>query len=142
MRDVTAKRLSRLHTIVYRATGGRIGRRLVHNDMLLLTTSGRRSGRRHTVPLLYLPDGADVIVVASWGGRDYAPDWYHNLTADPQVAVRVDGMSWPGIAQAMPEPERREWWSRVVAAYDGYERYQSQTVRVIPLIRISPIHGS
>ena len=91
MRDITAKQLARIHRLAFQTSKGRIGRRLVDNDMLLLTTTGRRSGRSHTVPLLYLSDGIDVMVVASWGGRDYPPDWYLNLLAEPMVSVQVDG---------------------------------------------------
>jgi deazaflavin-dependent oxidoreductase (nitroreductase family) len=137
LRDATAKWLSTLHTGAYRLTGGRVGRRLVSNDMLLLTTEGRSSGRQHTIPLLYLRDGTDIIVIASWGGRDYPPDWYLNLTADPGVVVQIDGTTWSGSAGVMPEPERSVWWERAVAAYDGYEEYQSRTDRVIPIVRIS-----
>src|SRR5918994_5462186 len=79
MRDATARRLSRLHVLVYRLTGGRIGRRLVNNDMLLLTTCGARTGRKHTVPLLYLRDGETLVVIASWGGRPKNPHWFTNL---------------------------------------------------------------
>jgi len=137
LRDLTAKRLSRLHAIAYRLSRGRIGRRLVDNDMLLLTTRGRKSGREHTVPLLYLRDGTDVIVIASWGGRDYPPDWYVNLTVHPEVAVQVRDDKWTGTAVEVNEPERSDWWHRAVAAYDGYAAYQSRTERRIPIIRIT-----
>ena len=138
MRDGTAKWLSALHERVFRATRGRVGSRLVANDMLLLTTTGRRTGRDHTVPLLYLQDGQNVVVIASWGGRDYPPDWYVNLVGEARVGVQLEGDRWSGMAAAMTEPERSEWWSRAVAAYDGYSEYQSRTDRVIPIIRISP----
>ena len=68
MRDGTAKFLSRIHTGLYRMTSGVVGRRLVDNDMLLLTTIGRRTGKAHTVPLLYLSDDGRLVVFASWGG--------------------------------------------------------------------------
>lgn len=123
--------------MAYRTTGGRVGRRLVNNDMLLLTTTGRSSGRDHTVPLLYLDDQPDVLIIASWGGRDYPPDWYLNLTADNRVGVQINGNKWPGLAQQLTGPERTEWWDRAVAAYDGYAEYQTRTDRVIPIIRIS-----
>ncbi len=138
MHDATARRLSTLHTRLYRLTGGRIGRRLLNNDMLLLTTTGRRSGREHTIPLLYLRDGDGVIVIASWGGRDYPPHWYLNVTADPRVSVQIDGIRWPAVAHELGEPERSAWWERAVTAYDGYEEYQSRTARVIPILRLSP----
>jgi F420H(2)-dependent quinone reductase len=94
MRDVTARRLSRLHRGIYRLTRGRVGKRLVRNDMLLLTTTGARSGKPHTVPLLYLRDGDTLVVIASWGGRPYHPDWYHNLLAHPVATVRVRSRTW------------------------------------------------
>lgn len=136
MRDNTAKWLSAIHAGAYKLTGGHVGRRFVNNDMLLLTTTGRSSGRDHTVPLLYLRDEPDVLVIASWGGRDYPPDWYLNLTAEPRVNVQIDANRWPGNAQELSEPERAEWWRHAVAAYNGYAEYQTRTDRVIPIIRI------
>jgi len=138
MRDRTARRLSTLHAATFRLTGGRIGRRFVKNDILLLTTVGRRSGRPHSVPLLYLRDGADVLVIASWGGRDYPPDWYLNLIETPAVSVQVDAARWTATAAELNEPARSQWWERAVAAYEGYATYQQRTGRTIPIIRISP----
>jgi len=138
VRDSNAKWLSAIHAGAYKLTGGRIGRRLVNNDMLLLTTTGRSSGRDHTVPLLYLRDEADVLVIASWGGRDYPPDWYRNLTADKRVSVQINGSTWPGTAEELSAAERAEWWHRAVAAYNGYAEYQTRTDRTIPIIRIVP----
>lgn len=119
-------------------TGGRIGRRLVKNDMLLVTTRGRRSGRDHTVPLLYLRDDDHVIVIASWGGRDYPPHWYLNMKADPSVSVQIGGDRWPAKAIELDEPERSEWWAGAIAASDRYAEYQSRTDRIIPILRLIP----
>lgn len=141
MRDGTAKWLSAAHKVLFRVSSGRIGKRLVNNDMLLLTTKGRRSGREHTIPLLYLRDGADVIVIASWGGRDYPPDWYLNVVAEPTVSVHIRSQRWAGTAVELEEPERSEWWQAAVAAYSGYEEYQSRTDRVIPVLRIRRLDG-
>jgi deazaflavin-dependent oxidoreductase (nitroreductase family) len=138
MRDVTARRLSRLHTFVYRLTGGRIGRRLVRNDMLLLTTRGARTGREHSVPLLYLRDGETLAVIASWGGRPSNPQWFSNLMADPEAVVQVRSERWPVRARAATPEERVQWWPRVLAAYDGYRVYQSHTERVIPIVFLTP----
>jgi deazaflavin-dependent oxidoreductase (nitroreductase family) len=111
-----------------------VGRRVVDNDMLLLTTTGRRSGRSHTVPLLYLTEGDTVVVIASWGGRPYHPDWYLNLEADPHVEVQIAGMRRRMRARTAEPEERAAWWPRVVAAYDGYRAYQSRTDRQIPVV--------
>jgi F420H(2)-dependent quinone reductase len=89
MRDSSVKRWSAFHRVLYEATNGRLGRRLVGNDMLLLTTRGRRTGDAHTVPLLYLRDGDCLLVIASYGGRDRHPEWYLNLIEEPSVTARL-----------------------------------------------------
>ena len=138
MHDVTAKYLSALHTGLYRVTGGRVGRRLVDNDMLLLTTIGRKSGRRHRVPLLYLRDGETFVVIASWGGRDYPPDWYLNLMARPEVEVQVLAETFAATARETTTAERKVWWPRVLEAYAGYLVYQKRTERTIPVVFLEP----
>lgn len=139
MRDTTARRLSAIHKVLYRATAGLVGRRLVNNDMLLLTTVGRRSGRRHTIPLLYLVQDPHLYVIASWGGRDQHPEWYLNLLEEPNVDVQVDGRRFRATARPLGEPERTHWWQRAVAAYDGYATYQSRTERLIPVVSLTPV---
>lgn len=139
MRDATVRRLSRLHVFVYRLTRGRIGRRLVNNDMLLLTTRGARSGRKRTVPLLYLRDGETFAVIASWGGRPNNPHWFRNLMANPEAVVQVRGDRRVVRARVATPAEREEWWPRVLAAYWKYRVYQSHTDRVIPVVFLEPI---
>ena len=134
MKDSTAKRLSAVHRILYRLSRGRIGRRIIDNDMLLLTTVGRHSGKRHTVPLLYLSEGDTVVVIASWGGRPNHPEWYLNLVAEPRVTVQIDGKRRPMRARTANAGERAVWWPRALAAYDGYRSYQSKTDREIPVV--------
>lgn len=138
MRDATARRLSKLHSVIFRATRGRIGKRLVANDMLLLTTTGRATGESHTVPLLYLQDGPALLVIASWGGRDYHPDWYLNLVAHPAATVNVDGTKREVLARNATADERAIWWPHVLEAYRGYEGYQSRTEREIPIVFLEP----
>lgn len=134
MRDGTARRLSRLHSSLYRLTSGVIGRRLVDNDMLLLTTTGRTTGKPHTVPLLYLRDGEVPVVFASWGGRDVHPEWYLNLVADPSVMVQIDGSKLAAQARTATGYEREQWWASAQEAYSGYTTYQSRTQREIPVV--------
>ena len=137
MRDSTARRLSDLHRVLYRTTRGVVGRRLVNNDMLLLTTAGHRTGRAHPVPLLYLMDETDPIVIASWGGRPYHPTWYINLVANPAVQVQIRAHRFAAHAEPLSEPKRTEWWDRAVAVYDGYATYQARTDRIIPVVRLN-----
>lgn len=138
MRDGTARRLSQLHTRLYRSTGGRVGKRLVNNDMLLLTTTGRVSGDPHTVPLLYLMDDDRLIVFASWGGRDRHPEWYLNLIAEPRARVEVPGRSWEVEASTLEGVDRDRWWAAAEAAYGGYSQYQARTDRLIPVVALVP----
>ncbi len=134
MEDLTVKWLSSFHTLLYRATGGRVGRRLVNNDMLLLSTTGRVSGRTHTVPLLYLTDGDRLVVIASYGGRPDHPQWYKNLLANPQASVQIDTERRDVTAATMNVTDRALWWPKFVAAYSDYADYQSKTDRDIPLV--------
>lgn len=138
MRDRTAKNLSTLHTGLFRLTGGRVGRRLVDNDMLLLTTTGRRSGKTHTVPLLYLRDKEHLVVIASWGGRDHHPHWYTNLMKDPAATVQIDGRHLDVQAATADREQRARLWPQVLDAYDGYREYQNRTDREIPIVILSP----
>lgn len=134
MRDAHVKMLSTLHAVLYRATSGSIGRRLVNNDILLLTTTGRSSGEPHTVPLLYLAADERTIVIASYGGRDAHPEWYRNLLSEPAASVQIGGRTRDVVATTMASLERAEWWPRIVDAYRDYAVYQSRTDREIPVV--------
>ena len=131
--------MSSLHRVLYRGTRGAIGRRLVDNDMCLLTTIGRRSGIEHTVPLLYLRDSERLVVIASWGGRDEHPHWYMNLLANPAGQVQVLGDRWSVAATTAPADERAVWWPQILEAYDGYGVYESRTDREIPVVFLDPL---
>jgi deazaflavin-dependent oxidoreductase (nitroreductase family) len=126
--------ISGLHRSLYRASGGRLGRRLGRHDMLLLTTTGRASGRPHTVPLLYLRAKGEFAVIASYGGHPRHPDWYRNLLADPKAEAQVDGERFRVIARTAEAAERKRLWALAVAEYPGYADYQARTDRVIPVV--------
>ena len=107
--------------------------------MLLLTTTGRKTGQNHTVPLLYLTDDERLVVIASYGGRGYYPAWYLNLSDDPVVTVQLPGRTLEMVARAANPDERQQWWPRIVEAYDGYRVYQSRTEREIPVVLLQPL---
>jgi deazaflavin-dependent oxidoreductase (nitroreductase family) len=136
--DPLVRFVSRLHAAVLRASRGRLGARLANNDMALLVTEGRRSGRHHTVPLLYLRDGAALIVIASFGGRDHHPDWYLNLRATPHAEVRLGSAILEVQARTAEGAERRRLWARAERAYPGYAEYQARTDREIPVVVLEP----
>jgi len=138
VRDATVRRLSQVHAAVFRWSGGRLGRRMAANDILLLTSTGRRSGDRHTVPLLYLGNGERLVVFASFGGRDVHPDWYRNLLADPAAEVELPGRRLRVTAETVVGTERDRLWERAVAAYPAYAAYQRRTEREIPVVMLRP----
>ncbi len=106
--------------------------------MLLLTTTGRKTGQDHTVPLLYLTDDERLVVIASYGGREYYPAWYLNLVDNPVVTAQLLGRTLEMVARVAHHDERQEWWPRIVDAYDGYRVYQSRTKREIPVVFLEP----
>jgi deazaflavin-dependent oxidoreductase (nitroreductase family) len=130
------RRLMGLHTLVYRATGGRVG----HTgpglpSMLLLDHVGARSGTRRTSPLLYFKDGDDLVVVASKGGYPQHPAWYHNLIANPDTTVQVGSEKRPVHARRATPEERERLWPVALKQYHGYVDYQARSKgREIPLV--------
>ena len=134
MRAVAA--LWRMHRWTYRASGGRLGGRLLGMPVLLLTTKGRRTGRPHTTALLYFPEGRNVVVIASSGGSPAHPAWWWNLRAHPEGRIQIGR----GVRRREAEgPERERLWARVVRAYRGYAAYQARTSRRIPVVVLEPV---
>jgi F420H(2)-dependent quinone reductase len=133
------RRLMRLHTLAYRATGGRIGHRFPGiAPMLLLDHLGAKSGKQRTIPLLYLRDGDDIVIVASKGGYPRNPAWFHNLRANPDTTIQVGSERRPVRARVAGPEDRARLWPRVVKTYRGYGDYQRRTDREIPLVILEP----
>jgi deazaflavin-dependent oxidoreductase (nitroreductase family) len=106
--------------------------------ILLLHHVGARSGKQRVAPLLYLEDGDDLVIVASKGGVDTNPSWFHNLLANPDTEVELPRERRAVHARVATEDERARYWPRVVEIYKGYEDYQSYTTRKIPLVVLEP----
>ena len=123
-----------LHGALYRLTGGRLGARVAGLPVLLLTTTGRKSGKRRTVPLSFLPAGDAYVVVASKGGAPRHPAWFLNLEADPDVEVRIGrSVEHRRARRASPE-EAERLWPAVLDRSPGYGRYRAKASREIPLV--------
>ncbi len=133
--------IARLHAAVFRATGGRIGGRMMNSPVLLLVTTGRKSGRQRTTPLLYLRDGAGYAIVASNGGTSADPAWSLNLRADPEATVEVGNEKLRVRAEEVRGEQKRRLWDRLVAMYPPYESYQGRTDREIPVLLLRPLQG-
>ncbi len=127
-------RLLAAHQFVYEHSAGLIGERLGRIRMLLLRTTGRKTGRTRTAALLYHLDGDTYIVVGSKGGSDAPPAWLLNLQASPDVEVQVGTRRFPARARIASVDERRRLWPEMTRLWPQYDRYQSQTRRSIPLV--------
>lgn len=135
------RRFMGIHTFLYRRTGGRIGHTIpgVPGKMLLLDHVGAKSGARRTSPLLYIPDGGDVVVVASKGGYPKHPAWFHNLMANPDTAVQIGSERRAVHARVATPEERERLWPKAVESYHGYADYQKRSKgREIPLVVLEP----
>lgn len=132
-------KLTTVHVVLYRATGGRIGQQFPGQlSVLLLDHVGAKSGQRRTTPLLYLSDGDDLVLVASKGGYSRHPGWYHNLRAHPDTTVQVGARRRAVHARVAEPGERARLWPAAVQAYSGYASYQHRTDREIPLVILEP----
>ena len=141
MRSLPAVRRTRLievlwkvHGWVYQRTGGRLGGRLLRMPVLLLTTTGRRTGLPHTSALTYLPYGPNFVVIGSNGGAAKHPAWLLNLRANPRVAVQVQNALIDVYAREARGEERKMLWDRLVQVEHSYAVYQSRTTRTIPIM--------
>jgi deazaflavin-dependent oxidoreductase (nitroreductase family) len=102
--------------------------------VLLLTTTGRRSGEPRTTPLIYGRHGDDYLIVASRGGAAEPPAWYRNLTDDPRVRVQVKADKFPARGRTATAEEKPELWRTMTAIWPAYDDYQRKTDREIPVV--------
>jgi deazaflavin-dependent oxidoreductase (nitroreductase family) len=131
---------TRLHARLLRASGGKIAGRVlgVPGDVLVLRTTGRRSGQSRDAPMFCLEHGDGYAVVASNGAAKHTPAWWHNLQDQPDAEAFVRGVSHPVRARAATEQEVAELWPRFVALYGGYEHYKSIATRELPVVILDP----
>ena len=127
-----------VHAAVYRASGGRVAGEAGNLPVLLLTTTGRKTGKQRTAPLLFVRDGEDVVVVASNGGMDWFPAWWLNLQQHPAAVIEI-GRERRDVAASEADPERRaRLWPEFTGPYPGYLKYEARTAREIPLVVLHP----
>jgi deazaflavin-dependent oxidoreductase (nitroreductase family) len=122
------------HVNVYRLTGGRVAGKFRGSPVLLLDHVGRKSGKKHTSPLIYARDGDDLLIVASKGGSSNHPLWWLNLREQPRTIVQVGSEKRPVLARQASKEEKERLWPVVVGVYAPYEEYQQKTDRDIPVI--------
>ena len=131
--------VTRLHETIFRVSGGRVLGHAAGMPVVMLTTTGRRSGRKHT-SMLTTPArlGDGIVLVASYGGNDRHPAWFLNLQANPDVDVVMRDRSGPMRARVASREEKAALWPQMFAAYGDYAVYQQRTERDIPLVVLEP----
>lgn len=139
MADLRFRIFGGMHRGVYRLTGGKVGGKIGRASVLLLTTTGRRSGRPRTQPLLYKRSGDGYAVIASKGGAAQHPLWYLNLQANPRAEVTVGRETRPVRARDAQGEERERLWRALAELYPGYDKYAQKTSRQIPVVVLEPV---
>ena len=138
--DFALKAMNAFHRSLLKISGGRLGWNAAHMPVLELTTTGRKTGQPHSVMLTSpLQDGSTIVVVASRGGDDEHPAWFHNLRDNPQVEVVLGGKPKRHMLARVASPEERaRLWPLVTADHKNYAGYQTKTTREIPLVLLEP----
>lgn len=139
IKDEVAKTVNTLHRSLFTLTQGRVGGRVAGMPVVVLVTTGRKSGRpRETMLTSPVQEGDSLVLVASYGGDPKHPAWFLNLQANPDVEVVRGGSRQPMRARVATAEEKERLWPQVTAAYRGYAQYQTRTSRDIPLAILSP----
>ncbi len=125
----------------FRANGGRVGGRYRGRPLLLLTTTGRKTGRSYTTPVMYLKDGDSYCVFATKAGAPEHPDWYLNLVAHPRVTVEVDTERFEAKAEVTGPDERAKLYRKQASLFSQFADYERRTTRTSPVVRLTPISG-
>lgn len=121
----------------FRANKGKVGGYFEGADLLLLHTNGAKSGLERVNPVAYFMDDDRYVVIASKGGADTHPDWYHNLLAHPEISVELGTEQFQAIAKSVSEPERTRLYEKMESIRPGFTEYKHKTSRVIPVVTLS-----
>jgi deazaflavin-dependent oxidoreductase (nitroreductase family) len=123
----------------FRANDGKVTGVFAGRPLLLLTTTGAKSGRPRVSPLVYTTDGDRIVTIASKGGAPTNPDWYHNLVANPTVTVELPGETFQARATVIEGEERQRLYDAQAALMPGFAEYQQKTTRQIPVVVLERI---
>jgi deazaflavin-dependent oxidoreductase (nitroreductase family) len=123
----------------FRANHGKVSGGFDRAPMILITTTGAKSGKRRTSPLVYLADGDRFVIFASKGGSPTSPDWFHNLVANPRVTVEIGGETFEAEATVLEGEERDRLYAKQASVMPPFAEYQAKTDRVIPVVALSRV---
>lgn len=138
MRRFLFKLITTIHVFVYRLTRGKFGSEMRGFRVLLLTTTGRKTGKKRTTPLGYFEHDHSYVIIGSNAGSDAHPAWFHNLKSQPHATIQVKDRRLEVTAETAKPDERTQLWTRLVEVAPGYADYAKQTNREIPLVILRP----
>jgi deazaflavin-dependent oxidoreductase (nitroreductase family) len=130
--------LNPLVSFLYRISGGRVPGRMGNAPIMLLTTTGFKSGKQRTNPVLYMINGKDLVTVASAGGADRNPSWFVNLMRNPEAVVTIKRKMRKVRARKASPEERDRLWPLLTEMFPGYAGYAKKTKREIPVVLLTP----
>ncbi|MFJ9590901.1 nitroreductase family deazaflavin-dependent oxidoreductase [Streptomyces acidicola] len=125
----------------FRANGGKVGGVMTGKNLVIMTTTGAKTGQKRLNPVAYVPEGDRVFVIASNGGKDNPPAWYFNLKANPELTVEIGTDSYQAVATEISGTERDELYARMAAADPAFAAYETKTDRKIPVIELARKDG-
>ena len=124
---------------LYNVSGGRIGGKMGKVPVLLLTTTGRKTGKQRTLPLIYIMDGSAYVITASAGGADKHPGWFFNIRSNPQATIQVKDKQIKVTAEIAGPEKKSELWTQLVEVAPNFAGYQKRTSREIPMVILRPV---
>ena len=124
----------------FRANGGKVGGHFANRTLLLLHTTGAKSGKERVNPVATIEDGDRLVIIASKGGSPSNPDWYYNLVANPVVGVEYGTEKFQARATVTSEPERTELYEKMESEFAGFSEYKEKTTRVIPVVTLTRLN--
>ena len=135
----TIKAFNKTISDEFRANDGKVGGQFEGANLLLLTTTGAKSGQPRLSPLAYFRVDGKLLILGSFAGADVNPAWVHNLRANPSARVEIGNESSDVTARELPPAERDELFGKITAAAPGFAEYQAKTTRVIPVFELQPV---
>ncbi|MCH7641323.1 nitroreductase family deazaflavin-dependent oxidoreductase [Patescibacteria group bacterium] len=132
------KFITKSQVFFYRLTNGKVGGTLGGLSLLLLTTVGRKTGRKRTVIISYIRDGKSYVITASAGGSDRNPAWFWNLKDNPSAEIQVKNKKIEVNAKVAEQNKRNQYWKRLIKVAPGFKAYQKKTKRLIPMVILQP----
>ena len=133
---------TRFHTWLYRATGGKVGGRVGHTPILLLTATGRKSRMPRTTPLGFVRLDDRLVVCGANLGSELLPAWFRNIREEPNVQVTIGSRTFPAIARVADADERVDLWARLIEQLPALVTYQSRTTRIFPIVLLEGLDSS